>query len=114
MPLVDVTYSNAVSDGELLRLAELLPDLVAEAVDCPEEPWTGPAAVGDMGIRFRRQGEFDVGKLRAVIEVRTKLLESRLSDKQRRADLVRDGLATLGLGNAGVWLVLHDGAWSQT
>ena len=42
VPVVDVTYSSDVSDGELQRLAELLPDLIAEAVDCPDEPWTGP------------------------------------------------------------------------
>ena len=45
MPLGDVTYSRDVSDGELRRLAELLPNLITEAVDCPEEPWTGPASV---------------------------------------------------------------------
>jgi len=114
VPLVDVTFSSDVSDGELRRLAALLPDLIAQAVDCPEEPWTGPAGVGDMEIRFRRRGDFDVGEMRVVIEVRTKLLESRLSDKQRRADLVRDGLSSLDLEHVGVWLVLHEGAWSQT
>ena len=114
VPLVDVTCSSDVSDGELRRLAALLPDLIAEAVDCSEEPWTGPASVGDMEIRFRRRGDFDVGEMRVVIEVRTKLLESRLSDKQRRADLVRDGLSSLDLGHVGVWLLLHEGAWSQT
>ena len=114
MPLVDVNYSSDVSDGELQRLAELLPDLIAEAVDCPEEPWTDPASVGDIEIRFRRQGEFDVGELRVAIEVRTKLFKSRLIDKQRRADFVLDGLSSLELGHVGVWLVLHEGAWSQT
>ena len=114
VPVVDVTYSSDVSDGELQRLAELLPDLIAEAVDCPEEPWTGPACVGDIEIRFRRQGDFDVGELRVAIELRTKLFDSRLTDKQRRADLVRDGLSSLDLGHVGVWLVLHEGAWSQT
>jgi hypothetical protein len=113
VPLVDVTYSGDVSDGELRRLAELLPDLIAEAVDCPEEPWTGPAGVGDIEILVRRQEDFDVGELRVAIEVRTKLFESRLTDKQRRADLVRDGLSSLDLGHVGVWLVLYEGAWSQ-
>ena len=114
VPLVDVTYSDDVSDDELRRLARLLPDLIAEAVDCPEEPWAGPAGVGDIEIRFRPRGEFDVGELRFVLEVQTKLVASRLDDKQRRADLIRDGLSALGLGAVGVWLILHDGAWSQT
>lgn len=114
MPLVSVSYAADVSDDELRRMAQILPDLIAEAVDCPEEPWTGPADVGDIEIRFRRKGNFDVGELRFVVEVRTKRFESRLHDQQRRADLIRAGISTNGLGPAGVWLVLQDGAWSQT
>ena len=114
MPLVDVVYSHDVSDHALRDFAELLPDLIAEAVDCPEEPWTGPAGPGDIEIRFRPRGDFDVGHLRFVIEVRTKRLASRMDDKQRRADLVRHGLAAAGFGAVGVWLILHDGAWSET
>jgi hypothetical protein len=49
-----------------------------------------------------------------VIEIRTKLFASRLDDKQRRADVVRNRLSALGFGTVGVWLVLLDGAWSQT
>ncbi|HYN32932.1 MAG TPA: hypothetical protein VES40_09920 [Ilumatobacteraceae bacterium] len=114
MPLVDVRYSDDVSDDELRRLAQLLPDLIAEAVDCPEEPWTGPAGPGDIEVRFRPRGDFDIGEFRYVIEIRTKLFASRLDDKQRRADVVRNGLSALGFGTVGVWLVLLDGAWSQT
>lgn len=95
------------------RLAELLPDVVAEAVDCPEEPWVGPPEVGDVEIRFRRKGEFDVGQLNVVVEVRTKLFESRIGDKQRRADLILERLSGLGLGTVGVWLIVSEGAWSQ-
>jgi hypothetical protein len=114
MPLVDVTYDPAVSDVDLDRLAKLLPDLVAAAVDCPEEPWLGPAEVGDIEIRFREKSRIDVGCLRVVIEVRTKWMASRLDDMQRRADGVRDGLSTLNLEPIGVWLILAEGAWSQT
>ena len=69
---MDVTYDPAVSDVDLDRLARLLPDLVAAAVDCPEEPWLGPAEVGDIEIRFREKSRHDVGDLRVVVEVRTK------------------------------------------
>ena len=113
MPLVDVTYDRMIGDNDLRRLAECLPDLVAEAVDCPEEPWTGPAEAGDIEIRFRRRSEFDVGELGVVVEVRTKFFDSRLEDKQRRADLIRDRLSRLGLVHVGVWLILVEGAWSQ-
>jgi hypothetical protein len=114
VPLVDVTYDDSVSEAELRRLAELLPDVVAEAVDCPEEPWVGPAGVGDIEIRFRRKSEHDVGQLRVVIEVRTRRLEGRIADQQRRAELIRDRLAPGVAGPIGVWLMLIDGAWSQS
>ncbi len=114
MPLVDVTYDASVTDAELHLLAERLPDLVSEAVECPEEPWTGPPEPGDIEIRFRARTAHDVGDLRVVVEVRTKVFASRLVDRERRADLIRDRLAELGLGPLGVWLILHEGAWSQT
>ena len=114
MPLIDVTYDDTIGDSLLRRLGQVLPDLVSEAVDCPEEPWTGPPRAGDIEIRFRRKGGFDVGGLNVVVEVRTKRFESRLADRQRRADLIRDRLSSLGVGKVGVWLILAEGAWSQS
>jgi hypothetical protein len=111
--LVDVNYDDSVVEDLLLRLRQLLPDVVAEAVACPEEPWIGPPEVGDLEIRFRRKSHLDLGELNVVIEVRTKLVDSRASNKQQRADLVRDRLADLPLGEVGVWLILSEGAWSQ-
>jgi hypothetical protein len=52
-----------------------------------------------------------------VIEVRTKSLPSRRNDSLRRADELRAKLSALdvsGVGDIAVWLILHDGAWSQT
>lgn len=114
MPLVDVTYDDTVGEDDLRRIGELLPNAVAEAVSCPEEPWTGPPGVGDIEIRFRPKNVFDVGYLNVVVEVRTKLFESRSTDKQRRADLILDRLADLQVGQVGVWLILAEGAWSQS
>jgi hypothetical protein len=114
MPLIDVTYDATVSEEVLHRLARALPDVVSEAVECPEEPWTGPPGPGDIEIRFRRKSHLDAGELDVVIEVRTKLFESRVRDKQRRADLIRERLSSLPLGQVGVWLLLSEGAWSQT
>jgi hypothetical protein len=59
MPLVDVTYDNSVSEAALVRLGQVLPDIVAEAVACTEEPRTGPPAPGDIEIRFRSKGSFE-------------------------------------------------------
>jgi hypothetical protein len=113
MPLIDVTYGGSVDEEALRRLGELLPDAVAEAVECPEEPVTGPPQAGDIEIRFRRRSPLDAGELDVVIEVRTKLFGTRVRDKQRRADLIRDRLSQLPLGQVGVWLILAEGAWSQ-
>jgi hypothetical protein len=113
MPLIDVTYDATVGEEVLHRLGEVLPDAVAEAVECPEEPRIGPPGPGDIEIRFRRKSPLDVGELDVVIEVRTKLFESRVQDKQRRADLISDRLSRLPLGQVGVWLILSEGAWSQ-
>jgi hypothetical protein len=114
MPLIDVTYDGTVSGEVLRRLAELLPDVVSEAVECPEEPSTGPTEPGDIEIRFQKKSPLDVGDLDVVIEVRTKLFEHRMRDKQQRADLIRDRLSALPLGQIGVWLILAEGAWSQS
>jgi hypothetical protein len=113
MPLIDVTYDDTVDELLLRRLGQLLVDVVSEAVDCPEDPWIGPPEDGDIEIRFRGKSPFDVGGLNVVVEVRTKLFASRIVDKQRRADLIRDRLSSLGLGKVGVWLILAEGAWSQ-
>lgn len=113
MPLIDVTYDGKVGEEALRRLGELLPDVVGEAVECPEEPQTGPAGPGDIEIRFREKSPLDVGDLDVVIEVRSKLSGHRVQDKQRRADLIRDRLSGLPLGQVGVWLILSEGAWTQ-
>jgi hypothetical protein len=114
MPLVTVTHDDTLDDQRLRRMGEVLIDAVADAVDCPEEPRTGPLEPGDIEIRFRRKGPRDVGDLNVVVEVRTKLVPSRVADEQRRADLIRDRLSGLGFGAVGVWLILLEGAWSQS
>ena len=114
MPLIDVTYDGTVGEEVLRCLGELLPDVVSEAVDCPDDPWIGPPEPGDIEIRFSKKSQLDVGDLNVVIEVRTKLFERRVQDKQRRVDLIRDRLSALPLGQVGVWLILSEGAWSQS
>ena len=115
VPVVDVTYDPSLPSELLDGLRSALPDVVAEAVDCPEEPWTGPPEPGDIELRFRPRHELDVGGLPVTIEIRTKWFESRVRDRQRRADLVQERLrATIGTVDVGVWLIPHEGAWSQT
>ena len=116
VPFVEVVYDSTITEPMLRRLADLLPDLVAEAVACPEEPNVGPPEPGDLEIRFRPKGPFDVGDLNCAIEVRTKLYASRLATKQNRAELIKAGLseALPGIRYLGVWLVLADGWWTQT
>lgn len=110
-----MTYDDTISDAELHRLLELLPDIVGEGVDCEEEPWIGSPQKGDLQVRFHKKGPLDNYDLNCLIEVGTKLFPSRAADKQRRSDFIRDRLsAELDLGETGVWLVLNDGAWSKT
>lgn len=115
MPLIEVTHDGSLTEPVLRRLAEVLPDIVAEGVACSEEPWSGPPAPGDVEIRFRSKGPFDVGTLNCVIEVRTKFFESRVRDKHERAARIRDRVAAAapGVGVLGVWLILAEGSWSQ-
>jgi hypothetical protein len=115
LPLIDVRYDSSVPEDLLRRLGEILPAIVSEAVDCPEDPWIGPPAVGDIEIRFHAKNAFDIGELNCVIEVRTKLFASRERDKHRRVELIQERLAsTIELGKVGVWLILSEGAWTQT
>jgi hypothetical protein len=111
VPLIEVTYDSTLTEPVLRHLGELL----AEAVACPEEPWLGPAGPGDIEIRFRAKGPFDVGELNCVVEVRTKLFSSRLQDKHDRAERIRDKIAAdePGVGCVGVWLIFAEGSWSQ-
>jgi hypothetical protein len=115
LPLIDVTYDSSVSTESLRRLSQVLPAIVSESVDCPEEPWIGPPAVGDIEIRFHAKTALDVGELNCVIEVRTKLFPSRERDKHQRAELIRERLSsTIEIGRLGIWLILLEGAWAQT
>ena len=115
MPIVDVSYDATIPQEQLSRLRELLPDVVGEGVGCEEEPWIGPPGKGDLLVRFREKGPLDSVDLDCIIEVRTKLVPSRLIDAQRRSDFMRDRLAgQLHIGEIGVWLVLAEGAWSQS
>lgn len=114
MPLVDVFTDPRVKATELRQIADVLRDVVPRAVQCAEEPIVGPLAIGDLEIRFRSRGPADVGELAVLVEVRTKKLDGRLHDAQARADLICSELSRLDVGPIGVWLMLLDGAWSQT
>ena len=114
MPLIDVTYDGNVGEAVLRRLGEILPGVIGEAVECPEDPIAGPEQPGDIEIRFRKKSQLDAGGLDVVMEVRAKLVEHRVLDKQRRADVIRERLSSLPLGQLGVRLILCEGARSQS
>ena len=54
VPIVDVTYDDRVSQAELHKLVEVLPDVIGEGVGCVEEPWTGALGKGDLQVRLHR------------------------------------------------------------
>ena len=72
-----MTHDSTISADTLRHLGEVLPAIVAEAVDCTDEPWTGPPAAGDIEIEIHSKGPLDVGELNCVVEVRTRLIASR-------------------------------------
>ncbi|MER0478269.1 hypothetical protein ABR737_07945 [Streptomyces sp. Edi2] len=114
MPLVEVTYAPGVAESKLRELGSVLPHLVSEAVECPEEPYDGDLQPGDVEIRFRELGPLDRSGLDVVIEVRSKWFESRAANRQERVDrLHRDVSTTTGLSDFGVYLSLASAAWSQ-
>jgi hypothetical protein len=61
MPLIDVTYDGSLDEEVSRRLSELLPAVVSEAVECPEDPSTGPEQPGDIEIGFREKSPLGVG-----------------------------------------------------
>ncbi|UNO43254.1 hypothetical protein [Streptomyces sp. MST-110588] len=114
MPLVEVTHAPDVTEAALRTLGSVLPHLVSEAVQCPEEPYDGDLRPGDVDVRFRKRGPLDVGGLDVVIEVRSKWFRSRAVDRQERTDLLQRGVQTAtGLRGVGVYLSLPVAAWSQ-
>ncbi len=114
MPLIEVTHAPHVTEPVLRELASVLPHLVSEAVECPEEPYDGDLRPGDVELRFRALGPFDRVGLDVVIEVRSKWFASRAANRQQRVDLLHESVsAATGLRDFGVYLSLPVAAWSQ-
>ncbi len=114
MPIVEVTYASDVGEEQLVRLLQALPHAVSMAVECPEEPYDGELRAGDLEIRSRLLGPYDVSGLDFVVEVRTKWFESRAQDRQVRCDRLCDMLVeAAGSRSIGVYLSLPVAAWSQ-
>ncbi len=115
MPIVEVTYASDVGEEQLVRLLQALPHAVSVAVECPEEPYDGELQAGDVEIRSRVLGPYDVSGLDFVVEVRSKWFASRAQDRQVRCDRLRDMLVeAVGNSSIGVYLSLPVAAWSQT
>ena len=114
MPIVTVTTGSDLDANTLARLRELLPEAVALAVECPEEPFDGLLKPGDVDIRFRSFGPHDVGGRDVVVEVCSKWFASRADTRQDRCDQLRSAVsASVGNLTVGVYLSLPVAAWSQ-
>ncbi|MBC9727129.1 hypothetical protein [Streptomyces sp. TRM68367] len=111
---VEITCAPQVPEATLRELAAILPHLVSQAVECPEEPYHGDLQPGDVELRFRRLGPLDRSGLDVVIEVRSKWFESKAANRQERVDRLHDRIgAATGLQDFGVYLSLPVAAWSQ-
>lgn len=114
MPIVDVTHSSHVGEEQLARLAQALPHAVSLAVECPEEPYDGALQPGDVEVRFRGRGRYDISGLDVVVEVRSKWFPSRAETRQERCDQLCDVIArAAGTRSVGVYLSLPVAAWAQ-
>ena len=114
MPIVDVTHGPQVSQAQLVRLSRELPHAVSLAVECPEEPYDEALRPGDVEIRFRSRGPYDVSGLDLVVEVRSKWFPSRAESRQERCDQLCDAVAEVaGTRSVGIYLSLPVAAWSQ-
>jgi len=115
VPLVDITYAPDVPHELLRKLAEMLPHAVSVAVECPEAPYDGDLRPGDVELRFRARGPFDVSGMDVVVEVRSKWTESRAENRQDRVDELREAVEeATGPAQVGVYLSLPVAAWSQS
>jgi hypothetical protein len=114
MPIVEVVYGADVADDQLRRLAQTLPDAVSLAVQCPEEPYDHELQPGDIEIRFRAYGSYDVTSLDLVVEVRSKWFESRAGNRQQRCEQLCEAIIeAAGTHRVGVYLSLPVAGWAQ-
>jgi len=114
MPIVEVVYGSNVADDQLRRLAQALPDAVSLAVECPEEPYDHELQPGDVEIRFRASGPYDVSGLDVVIEVRSKWFASRAENRQERCDQLCEAIVeAAGTRRVGVYMSLPVAGWAD-
>lgn len=114
MPIVAVTYGPQVEEALLFQLARMLPHEASVAVECPEEPYDHPLQPGDVEIRFRPRGPYDIGGLDILVEVRSKWFASRVETRQEKCDRLRDAIIdATGTTSVGVYLSMPVAAWSQ-
>lgn len=114
MPIVEVTHNPLIATAQLRTLAEALPHAVSLAVECPEEPYDGMLQPGDVEVRFRPRGPYDLGGLDIVVEVRSKWFASRAETRQERCDRLWGAVVEAsGTNEVGVYLSLPVAAWAQ-
>lgn len=114
MPIVEVVYGSSVADNQLRHLAQALPNAVSLAVECPEEPYDHDLQPGDVEIRFRPRGQYDVSGLDVVVEVRSKWFASRAENRQERCDQLSDAIVdAAGTRRVGVYICLPVAGWAQ-
>lgn len=115
MPLVEVSIGPSVTDRHVEALAAVLPHAVSLAVECPEEPYDLNLQPGDVEVRFRTRGAYDVSGLDIVVEVRSKWFASRAENREARCDeLCRAISQAVEPCSVGVYLTLPIAAWSQS
>jgi hypothetical protein len=115
MPLIDITCAPAVSDATKRALANEIPEIVSNAVECEAEPFDGSLQVGDVIVRFRSVGSLDRFDLDVLVEVHSKWFQDRAQSRQERAAAVLAGVeGVVAPHSVGVYLSLPVAAWDQS
>jgi hypothetical protein len=112
VPIISVSHKQSAPPELLELLARELPEIVSQALACPEEPYERELGPGDVNLRFSpvladREG------LDYLLEIRTSWTESRKANLQERSDRIAHALEALGLVRFGVWIEIPEAAWSQ-
>jgi hypothetical protein len=112
MPIVTINHKQTPARSELRKLRQALPEIVSQALACPEEPYDGALKAGDVNM-IVLPSLAPTEPLDFVIEIRTRRTDSRSTNLEERTGEISSALGALGLRNFGVWLQLHEAAWAQ-
>ena len=129
MPDVTVKYCRQYfpnGDVEFAELTQVLPKIIAEELDIPDQP-DGRLVPRDIEVDIQARSKFNSNCVPVLIRIEATWFSERAANRQERSDriarrilewILRDGEGSIRMLHAGqwangfVWLVLPETAWS--